>query len=557
MFLLFDRSEILIGHLKDVLTARHTEEINGENILEITILDTVEKGQRIAYKDSLGHWHEFIVKGVEEAHDGDMVTRTVFAESSFYEMLGDYIEDKRPTNVPANIALENALITTRWEVGIVDDLGLNSTNFYHISAKEAVQKVAVVWKGEIRTRVEVSGNRITGRYVDLLERRGEDRGKRFTYTKDLESITKILHRDDVITALYGYGKGELLDTGGYGRRITFADINDGKAYVENLEAKEIWGRPNNDGTKSHVFSKVEFDDCEDPAELLQLTTAKLEELSEPLISYQATVVDLKAFGIEHEGVDLGDTVAIIDREFKPELRLKARVVKITRDLLEPENTVIVLGNFIPSIVDQWTEQEQHINNFREKQGIWDRSQIIEPDGTINAQYLNNLVAALNAKMNALGGYVYISDQGDGLITYDKPDPEEATMAIQILGGSFRIANSKGPDGGWQWRTFGDGNGFIADAFIGGVLKGGKVHFDLTNGTLRIGDSIDDYTFLWDGSSLWLNGQINFTDNGQLVAWINGQQLYIRSAVITDSMVLGNHLIEKHANGTSFKWAGED
>ena len=65
----------------------------------------------------------------------------------------------------------------------------------------------------------------------------------------------------------------------------------------------------------------------------------------------------------------------------------------------------------------------------------------------------------------------ISDQGDGIITYDKPDPEEATMAIQILGGSFRIANSKGPDGEWQWRTFGDGNGFIADAFVGGVLKG--------------------------------------------------------------------------------------
>jgi len=63
---------------------------------------------------------------------------------------------------------------------------------------------------------------------------------------------------------------------------------------------------------------VEFDDCEDPVELLALTTARLGELSKPLITYQCTVIDLKAFGIEHEGVELGDTVGVIDREFRPD-----------------------------------------------------------------------------------------------------------------------------------------------------------------------------------------------------------------------------------------------
>jgi len=561
--LLFNRNEQYIATLRDVLSAKHTEELNGENVLEIETLDEIEKNQSLIYKDKYGYWHEFIVRGVEEERVEEGIIRRVFAEHSFYETWGDYIEDKRPYDVPANIALESALGTTRWEVGIVDDLGINSTNFYHISTKEAVQKVAETWQGELKYRIEVSGNRVINRYVDLLARRGQDLGKRFTYTKDLISITKTVHRDDVITALYGYGKGEeIVDeegqpTGGYGRRITFGDINGGKNYVENEEARLIWGRNNPDGTKSHVFGKVEFDDVEDPEELLRLTKEKLEELSKPLITYECKVIDLKAYGFEHEGVELGDWVGIVDKEFKPPLRLKARVIKIVRDLLESENTEITLGNFVPSITDAWLEQEKHISNFRDKQGIWDRSKIIDRDGTINAQFLNDLVAEMNRRMNAQGGYVYISDQGDGIITYDKPDPAEATMAIQILGGSFRIANSKGPDGSWQWRTFGDGNGFIADAFVGGVLKGGKVHFDLTNGTLRIGDSIDDYTFLWDGTDLWLNGQINFTDSGQLVAWINGQQLYIRSAVITDSMVLGNHLIEKHVNGTSFKWAGED
>ena len=148
--LLFSRNEQYIATLRDVLSAKHTEELNGENVLEIETLNEIEKNQRLIYKDKYGYWHEFIVRGVEEERAEAGIIRRVFAEHSFYETWGDYIEDKRPYDVTANIALENALLTTRWEVGIVDDLGLNSTNFYHISAKEAVQKVAETWQDELR-----------------------------------------------------------------------------------------------------------------------------------------------------------------------------------------------------------------------------------------------------------------------------------------------------------------------------------------------------------------------------------------------------------------------
>lgn len=519
MFLVLDRDENYIGKLKEVVEAKHTEELNGENILEIATFDTqeIKKGYRIVYKDIYGYWHEFIIKGIEEIREDKGIEKQLFCESSIYETLGDFIEDKRPEG-PASHALSVALEPTRWEVGQVDDLGTNKTNFYRCSAKEAIVKVAETWKGEIRTRVIVSGNRITRRYVDLLHRRGNDLGKRFTYTKDLESITKTIHRDDVITALYGYGKGEEIEdeegnaTGGFGRRIDFSEINDGKAYVENNDAKAIWGRNNPNGSKSHVFGKVEFDDCEDKEELLQLTLDKLEEVSKPLVTYEAKVIDLKAFGFEHEGVELGDIVTVIDKEFTPELRIKARVVKIARDLLEPENNDITLGNFMPNIADTLNEQQEYINNFRSKQSVWDRSNIINADGTINANYLNDVVDELNKQINADGGYVYITEDGEGLITYDKPMDQSPTMAIQIKGGSFRIANSKLPNGEWNWRTFGTGDGFVATEIIAGILKGGKVKFDLTNGTLLIGDSPEDYFLHWDGANLNIRGNVDITTN---------------------------------------------
>ncbi len=500
--LLFDREEKCMGKIKDIITIKHTEEINGENILEIITLDvSIQKEYRILYKSIYGYWNEFIVKGIEEEHTNEGIQRTLYCENSFYETIGDYVEDKRPNGVTANIALENALLTTRWEVGQVDDLGINSTNFYHISAKEAVQKVAETWQGELRTRITISGNKITGRYVDLLAKRGQDLGKRFTYTKDMESITKIVHRDDVITALYGYGKGEELESGGHGRRIDFAEINDGLAYIENIEARDIWGRNNGDGTKAHIFGKVEFDDCEDVGELLELTQAKLQELSEPAITYEAKVIDLKAFGFEHEGVELGDTVAVIDKEL--DIRVNARVIKIVRDLLEPENNDITLGNFMPNITDLWSKQGEYINNFRDKQGVWDRSNIIDKDGNINTQYLDGVIDVLKHQLLATESGWYTDDSGN--IVFEN---NSKTSAMMLTGEGFMIANSKLPNGEYDYKTFGTGDGFVATMIIAGTLQGGKVKFDLDNGTLLIGNNVEDYKLLFDGTNLYINGIVN-------------------------------------------------
>ena len=93
--------------------------------------------------------------------------------------------------------------------------------------------------------------------------------------------------------------------------------------------------------------------------------------------------------------------------------------------------------------------------------------------------------------------------------------------------------------------------------IAGILKGGKVNFDLTNGTLLMGDDINNYSFLFDGTNLWLNGQVNFTDIGQIVAWINGQKLYITDAEIVSSLRIGNYTYIPRSNGNlSFKWVGD-
>lgn len=513
--LLLDRDENLIDYI-DIFDPEDEESLNADSMLTFsTFYKDIEKGYRILYQDRLNEWHEYIIQFIKTKHNSsDDIFLEVYAENSFYETLGDYIEDKRPRNSTATNALSEALATSRWEVGVVENLGLNTTSFYRCSVKDAVQnKIVKVWGGEFSTSIKVEGNKIVSRKVNIYKKRGDDHGKRFVYGKDIHEIEKVVNEEDIITALYGFGKGEEIEeTGGHGRRIDFADINNGKKYVENNAARLKYGR-NSDKGKVHVFGKIEFDDITDKGELLTKTKEELEKASTPKITYNATVEDLAKYGFEYEGVKLGDTVTIIDEELG--LRLKARVVKLVKNLDNSSADKITLGNFVETTNDLFIDAYKKINDFRNKEAIWDSASKKIQDG-IDAEFLNNIIDKINTEINNSGGYVYISKDGKGIITYDKPLDQNPTKAIQLMGGSIRIANKKKSDGTWDWRSFGTGDGFVADEIITGILKGGNVKWNLNDGTFLIGESEDNYLLKFDGSTLKFGsgtiGENNLSDN---------------------------------------------
>ena len=513
--LLLDRDENLVDHI-DIFDPEDEESLNADSTLTFsTFYKDIEKGYRILYQDRLNEWHEYIIQSIKTKHNSsDDIFLEVYAENSFYETLGDYIEDKRPRNSTATNALSEALATSRWEVGVVENLGLNTTSFYRCSVKDAVQnKIVKVWGGEFSTSIKVEGNKIVSRKVNIFKKRGDDHGKRFVYGKDIHEIEKVINEEDIITALYGFGKGEEIEeTGGHGRRIDFADINNGRKYVENNAARLKYGR-NSDKGKVHVFGKIEFDDITDKRELLAKTKEELEKASTPKITYNATVEDLAKYGFEYEGVKLGDTVTIIDEELG--LRLKARVIKLVKNLDDSNADKITLGNFVETTSDLFIEAYKKINDFRNKEAIWDNASKKIQDG-IDAEFLNNVIDKINTEINNSGGYVYISKDGKGIITYDKPLDQNPTKAIQLMGGSIRIANKKKSDGTWDWRSFGTGDGFVADEIITGILKGGNVKWNLNDGTFLIGESEDNYLLKFDGSTLKFGsgtiGENNLSDN---------------------------------------------
>lgn len=467
-----DRWEAFKGAVPTLIKCMSVREVNGDEALEIECLAKLDKGDRIVWQDRKARWHENIVDGVVEDRSAAGLKYSYFCPSSAkIELSGDYLEDKRPYNVSAYSALSSALSESRWAVGTVDDLGQSDTNFYHTNAWAAIHDVAKVWGGEIEYEISIEGSQIVSRKVNLRSRVGGDYGKRFTYTKDLIGVTREVEEGNVVTALYGYGaslpsiddEGE--ETGGYSRKLTFGDVNGGFDWIGSSDALENFGRPDGNGGKAHVFGDVEFSDCEDPYELLSLTQEELEKRSLPSVVYTADVAALQLAGVDFEGADIGDTVMVIDKVYDPPLRIRSRITSIEEDQLSAKCSY-TFGNW-SDLADVVASQGADINTIKGSMGGWNNAANMTPG------YLDVLIERLNSALNATGGYAYYTP-GEGITTYDKPIDQNPTKAIQLMGGAFRIANEKNSDGTWKWRTFGTGDGFVADQIVSGTLDASLV-----------------------------------------------------------------------------------
>lgn len=475
-YMIFDRWGNPLGDLPYAIKAIRTRATDGTDTLDITTIGEINKDERIAFKDSMGRWAEYLCQSTQTARAAGMPVTVAYCTGSIAELSRTYIEDKRNRNANAKACLAKALEGTRWAVGTVETgtiTGTANLAFYHCTALDAIQKIADTYGLEVQTEYQPdpTGNQIGRRIIHLVEHRGStNTTKRFEYGKDLTQIKRDIDSGDVITRLYGWGKGieqtneEGEATGGYSRKISFADVNNGKPYVQDDQALANWGIVGADGTRHHSEAAVDFPDCEDPKELLNLTKAALKTRTTPVVSYTADVTALGQAGYDPEGTDVGDSVQIIDTSFTTPLRLEGRILQIEEDLAGSlADTKITLGNIRQSYTQRLAAQQQALDKLVSNSGAWNSA----AGGT--GPYMKDLIDRINQIMNATGGYTYLKP-GQGIYVYDKPEDQNPTQCIHIGGGYWRIADHKKANGDWDFRSLANGKGLFADTIFTGRLS---------------------------------------------------------------------------------------
>lgn len=474
-FIHFNRFGAYLGELTPIQAMR-TRNVDqcGVDKVELILLDNgIDKYDRIVYSDSMGRTCEWIVMSSRESRAKSVPICTVNCYGSMQELSRHFMPTLRrgSKDTPAQ-AIAKALEGTRWSVGQCDE-GSGEYSVYHQSSLASVKDIAEAYKMEVEPVIQLSadGNSIAKRSVSLVKRLGRaSTALRLDYGSGLSGIDRVLSADDVVTRLYCYGKGvQTTDddgnaTGGYSRKITFADINGGKEYIQDDSLLEIWGVPGPDRSLMHTEGIFEDGDCEDKATLLAEGRAALAERSKPIVSYEGTVEALGRAGFDANACDLGDNLQMVDTTFPKPLRLSGRVLEIVEDLLgDGSPSTVKVGNVIEGIIKRSDRVQQTIDRLTSSAGSWDSA------ATLGSAYLDGLIDGLNKVMNETGGYTYIKP-GKGLFVYDKPEDANPTMCIQIGGGYFRIADGKNSDGTWNFRTLGNGHGLVADTIVSGTIS---------------------------------------------------------------------------------------
>lgn len=414
---LLDKKQRVRRWLKDndFIEAEMTEEINAANQINFStplkdrIADNI---YYVAIPTPRSKQKYLLFKLLSERVQNDRIEYQGIEEA--YDELKQYgyIKDIRPNDRTAEEMLKMVLEPTRWTLGNVTETSHQSTNLYYITYLEALQKIVGLFNIELTFEVTIDpkSNKITRRQVNIYTEQGQRTGKRFEYGSNLLTVQQEQDSQELITALVGRGKGELVSEGhddtpdGYGRRITFADVvwtkkdgnpvdkPAGQEYLIDPEATALYGF--SDGNPR--IGLTVFEDIEDPVELINATWRALQSLKRPKVSFKADVTNVGQLG-------LGDTVAIIRHDLK--IEYLTRVYKVKHNLLNENDNQIELGDDFSghSITSSLIKVDEIANEARETAGY----------AAIAANVKNNNYYSSVQPLAPVEGDIWYKDLGNG------------------------------------------------------------------------------------------------------------------------------------------------
>lgn len=114
-------------------------------------------------------------------------------------------------------------------------------------------------------------------------------------------------------------------------------------------------------------------------------------------------------------------------------------------------------------------QKDSISKVESESEKWDR--IVDVTNEQGNLIASRLEGSINNALNSIFGGNGTMEIIDGTIMFrDGATDAASTMAMRINFAGLAIADSKKPDGTWDWKTFGTGQGFTADYMTTGTLS---------------------------------------------------------------------------------------
>lgn len=435
-----------------------TEEMNGKDVLTLTIISSSEDAQHILPDDILVEntysEAEYVIKKINGDDDDVEIT----AELNLDDFKSEIYKAFNKTGNPYNIL--NEVVPGGW---VVDDRsGITSSKTVELDAPTAIDVADSV--------INIFGVAIrydfTNHHQIIYDPKSfKSSGQYATKELNVSALYRYQDSTNLINRLYAYGKDDL----------SFADINDGKSYVE--DTSYLSGRIR--------CGYIQDDRFTDAQSLLEYAQDQIATLAHPTSSYDCTIADIGATNTKYAflKLELLSVVTLLDVDAN--VRADHQVVQRIVHPYNPEYNSLTLSSMMPSFSGQVISTEDQIKN--ETAGI-----IGQIEGVIGELTEEILTAS--------AGHVVINYGDDGkmaeILIMDTDDKATATNVIRMNqnGIAFSTSGYNGPfngilglDGTW-FATFLNTWQLNAETIVSGILQsqdGTTFYLDLENGILNM------------------------------------------------------------------------
>lgn len=220
----------------------------------------------------------------------------------------------------------------------------------YIKTLEAIQENLIDVFGGVLYLERIDG--VT--YLDYLTESPNTSTQPIHLEHNLIDLDYFNRGENIATAIIPLGD-RLVDDAGYetDERLSIDSVNGGSDFVFDQAAVEQFG---------WIFRAVEFDDITDPAELLELGRGALAKAIHPIESIEVRAFDLSRIDDFYERIRFLDYVTVES----PVNGISARllVAKMTNDLLDASQDVLVLGSEFGTFTRTLAQNRQQLSSVR-------------------------------------------------------------------------------------------------------------------------------------------------------------------------------------------------
>lgn len=400
----------------------------------------------------------FRIKHTEKAETG--VTAT--AEPIFMDAREDcFLEDIRPTNKTGQEAL-NLMLAPNRKYSAESDITVRSTAYYEyknfIEALNGNEDNSFInrWGGEIF---------FNNYEIIVNKKQGNDYGVQILYGKNIkkDGIQEEVDTREVVTRIFpkaynGYKSTNPVDSELINKYPTVK--------IATMTFDDV--KMQQDASEEDRANGVII--CETQKELDKALEEKCRQqyesgIDKPKLSMSVEIVLLENTEEyreykELEKVGLGDAVHC--KHSKLGITTDARVIELEYDCLKKKTTQVELGDYKYNYFNNITSAANRIDNA------------IRPDGTVVGEQIQGLIDGVKAQMRAQSSAARKSNVRAVLFEdLDEQSPTYGALCLGTMG--FQIASKRTVDGReWDWKTFGTGQGFVADLIVAGTMFADRI-----------------------------------------------------------------------------------